>query len=329
MQKDFHFFLIHAILKDAGYKKEDIDIIAYASQYVDDCNENQIVKDNGNTEHIFNHLVHVGKQTYRSVITQTFSLDTLNDQVQNYVLIPFHFLPGNNPAIKNKDSETNCYATRPANESQIADHLFDEVLQSEDKYRLGIMLHTIADTFSHQNFTGIQEDWNSVYPWYSPYSVAPNIGHAEVSQNPDTISDTWKDRRFPGNQQKVDNRIRTMQAVEYIFKKLYAHKNPGKDTHAAWNNLMDTYHQLIYGPTNNGNYDYDERKSAIKKYVNNNKLKYDRKKWLNEAVQYNEDEKQFDSKPGVNFVKSNYWQFQLAAQRQVASVWNDLSQYAL
>jgi hypothetical protein len=36
MQKDFHYYVIYAIAKDAGYTDEDASIIAHASQYVDD-----------------------------------------------------------------------------------------------------------------------------------------------------------------------------------------------------------------------------------------------------------------------------------------------------
>lgn len=37
MEKDFHYSLVYSIAKMTGYKKADI--IAYASQFVDDNNE--------------------------------------------------------------------------------------------------------------------------------------------------------------------------------------------------------------------------------------------------------------------------------------------------
>jgi hypothetical protein len=36
MQKDFHYDIIYAIAKEAGYKDDEAYIIAYSSQYVDD-----------------------------------------------------------------------------------------------------------------------------------------------------------------------------------------------------------------------------------------------------------------------------------------------------
>ena len=97
MQKDFHYYTVYSLLLDSGYSKEDAEVIAYASQYVDDCNENQLFKNDPTT--VFKNEVHVGDQLFRGIITQTCSLKTFSDETQNYVLIPFHFLPGNNPAI--------------------------------------------------------------------------------------------------------------------------------------------------------------------------------------------------------------------------------------
>jgi len=61
-----------------------------------------------------------------------------------------------------------------------------KALDSDNPCRLGIALHSYADTWSHQNFSGLQEPWNSVYPWYNIFkSIAPNIGHAEAGHLPD------------------------------------------------------------------------------------------------------------------------------------------------
>ena len=324
MQKDFHYYLIYMLLLDCGYKKDDAEIIAYISQYVDDNNEHQYL----NNE-LYRNQIRVGDHLYHGIITQTFSLDTFTNEIQYYVLIPFHFLPGNNPALKLK-GKTNYYATMPAARSPIAEDLLAEVLESDNIYRLGVVLHALVDTYSHQNFSGIEESWNSVYPWYSPYSFAPNIGHAEVGQQPDTISDCWHDKRFPRPEQKIINRDRAMEAVEYIFRKLYVHKNPEADIDSEWALKKSTYKAIICGsPEQEKNYDYDERIEAIKKQVNRPDLKYNRKMWLEEAVKYNKKEDCFEAISPQTFIKSHYWQFQIAARKQVASVWQILSQYLL
>jgi hypothetical protein len=36
MQKDFHYGVIYALAKEAGYKEDEAYVIAHSSQYVDD-----------------------------------------------------------------------------------------------------------------------------------------------------------------------------------------------------------------------------------------------------------------------------------------------------
>lgn len=43
MQKDFHYCMIRVLSEKAGIKPEEAQIIAYASQYVDDAVEHQEV----------------------------------------------------------------------------------------------------------------------------------------------------------------------------------------------------------------------------------------------------------------------------------------------
>ena len=59
------------------------------------------------------------------------------------------------------DGKKNPLSTTPA--SPNATVVLKKALASGNPYLLGIALHTYADTWSHQNFTGMQEGWNSVY----------------------------------------------------------------------------------------------------------------------------------------------------------------------
>lgn len=321
MQKDFHYYLIYALSKDAGYTEQESETIAYASQYVDDCNENQKIK-----EFTFDNHVHVNGQIYRGIITQTASLKTFTDELQSYVLIPFHFLPGDETNFtKRKDKKVNRYSTIPADKSVIAKKILEDALESDDLYRIGVALHAIVDTWSHQNFSGMHDDWNSVYPWYSPYSIAPNIGHAEVGQQPDTISDDWTDKRKKKNR-KINNQPRALEAVKFVFKTLLKHKEPQADIDERWLDKELEYTGLIYGPSGKReDYDYDERIKAIRKYINKPGLKYNRHSWLEKAVKYDENENHFNAVSQNIFTKSDFWQFQIAAQKQVSLVWDCMS----
>lgn len=155
MEKDFHYFLTYAMAKLTECNQPDI--IAYACQFVDDNNEGQFSIDG--EEVFFPEKLKAGGGYYYPVMTQSLSPKSLDSYVQKYVYIPFHFLPGdNNVSIQGK---TNPLSTTP--NSGNGNKLLPGALHSDNPYLIGIALHIFADTWSHQNFTGMQEEWNAVY----------------------------------------------------------------------------------------------------------------------------------------------------------------------
>jgi hypothetical protein len=102
--------------------------------------------------------------------------------------IVFSNFPGDNN-VKNKKGQANPLSITP--NSLNAQSILSNALAGNNPYLIGIAAHTCADTWSHQNFTGMREDWNAVYPWYDVFkSIVPNIGHAEAGHSPDVISET-------------------------------------------------------------------------------------------------------------------------------------------
>lgn len=81
-----------------------------------------------------------------------------------------------------------------------------------DIFMFGIFLHTYQDSFSHQGFAGYQHNVNSVYPWYHPMSLLPNIGHAELLALPDIANGSWTDYRTEDND-IIQNKIRVQDMV--------------------------------------------------------------------------------------------------------------------
>ncbi len=97
---------------------------------------------------------------------------------------------------------------------------------SSDIFLFGIFLHTYQDSFSHQGFSGYQTDRNSIYKWYNPLSVIPNIGHAEAMTLPDIATETWTDFRFDeeiNNSQRVIDMTRGMDMIfsDLLKKNIY------------------------------------------------------------------------------------------------------------
>lgn len=123
---------------------------------------------------------------FRPIMTQTVSLKSLIPMFQKYVIVPFHFLPGDKEKIPEIRSRKNPYSTTPNSTNAVK--ILKDAFDSGDIYRIGVALHTFVDTWSHQNFTGYEDDWNKVQK--DLRSLLPDVGHAEVTTQPDIISET-------------------------------------------------------------------------------------------------------------------------------------------
>ncbi len=300
MEKDFHYYMTYALARAAGLDKAGT--VAYASQFVDDNNEGQFTL---NGEEVpFPEKLQGKEGTYYPIMTQSLSPKSLNPYVQRYVYVPFHFLPGDpSLTINGKGNPLN---TTP--DSPNAQQMLSAALATKNPYRIGIALHTYADTWSHQNFTGLREDWNAVHPWYDVFkAIVPNIGHAEAGHAPDTISETWNDYR---TKEKVDNRKRALEAVTKIYTALAASTGQA----APWTKVKAAFRSFIYEP------DYDTRIRNIVAYLKTNYdetvEKYDANHWIGEALDKTGGE--VSMKP--NFATTDWHEFHQAAKAHFALV---------
>ncbi len=300
MEKDFHYNLVYSLVKMTGYNKADI--IAYASQFVDDNNEGFFSIDGQKAT--FPEKIRANGGYYYPIMTQSLSPRSLDPYVQKYVYTPFHFLPGDNNIEIN--GEKNSLNTTP--NSNNAKALLGAALKSNNPYRMGIALHTFADTWSHQNFTGLHQDWNSVYPWYKVFkSVAPNIGHAEAGHAPDVISDTWTDHRLG---KKINNQERAFEATGEIYKALRNNSRSGP----KWSDVKKSYRTIIKAS------DYNERKTAINDLLIDNNMgsvpKYSEHEWIDRAL----DKKVAEIVMSPDFADTHWHHFHQAAKNQFAHV---------
>jgi hypothetical protein len=306
MEKDFHFYVTFALVHKAGFSWDDSNIIANSCQYVDDNHEHQLTRKNdfpGLLE-----TIETPDGSFRPIITQSMSLKSFLYEIQKYVYIPFHLLPGD--SSKPINGKYNKYSTIA--DSQNAKKLLRTALRSKDLYRIGIALHTYADTWSHQNFSGYEEDWNSVFSWKNPFrAVAPNIAHADVAQLPDEISAVWNDYRFPKSERKRDNRKITLQACKRIFQELrFITKGP------TWSSVRKEFKEIIYAD------DYDDRIARVEKYLGR-KPEYSAKAWLQQAI--NQNLKVITAIK--HFQQTPYYKFQIAAKAHLVMVLNMLKEY--
>lgn len=304
MEKDFHYYITYSIAKLTGYN--DADIIAYSSQFVDDNNEGQFVIDEG--ESSFPERIPAAGGYYYPIMTQSLSPKSLDPYIQKYVYIPFHFLPGDNNVEIN--GKKNPLSTTP--NSQNAKTLLNEALKSKNPYQIGIALHTFSDTWSHQNFTGLREEWNSVYPWYNIFkSIVPNIGHAEAGHSPDVISEDWIDYRL-NKKEKIINKVRSLEAVAEIYKVM--RRDSGKGP--VWTDMKSQYKEIVY------TFGYDERISKVASLLIDNQLgsipTYSKDDWIGAAL----DRQEGKISMSVGFFNTDWYHFHQAAKVHFAIAMN-------
>jgi hypothetical protein len=194
-------------------------------------------------------------------------------------------------------------------------------VKDKDPYRLGVALHTYADTFSHERFSAFHEDWNKVFNSFIG-NLPPNIGHGEVFTRPDEISTTWVDERFVPN--NIDNRPRALAAAQSIFGLI----NKGN---AKWSDVKPDFERFMNAK------DLNERTGLVKSKHPNIK-KYDEDAWLNEALAFKRDASEipaYDPLAGnpqptrpkfvdisVKDPDAHWFRFQAAAKKQLAAVLN-------
>lgn len=227
MQKDFHYYCIAVLTNHAGFSKEDAKTIAYASAYVDNQDEF--------SQYSF------GNKKFTPVRTAHIGIKAFYWHIHRDVYIPFHFLPP-------EEAIGTPFGLVVKPYPEIAKKLFNEASkETNDKFRLirlGVALHTIADTWAHQGFSGIKHDENSIdnvhlkiennWEKFEPHPMTPRIGHARAYCNPDNPSLCWK-YEYKLNHMKpqnINNRNdRFIIASEEIYKILCLTKN---NTSRTW-----------------------------------------------------------------------------------------------
>ena len=303
MEKDFHYHLVYALARIARMKEPKT--IAYASQFVDDNNEGQFEIDGKKIG--FPEKIPANGGHFFPIMTQSLSIKSFDIYVQKYVYTPFHFLPGDNDV--EIDGKKNPLSTTP--NSQNAKALLEFALASGDAYQIGIAIHTYADTWSHQNFSGISEDWNSVYPWYNVFkSIAPNIGHAEAGHSPDVISDTWTDHRLASGKRKIKNSKRALDAAEGVYKMI----SKANNTAPTWSAIRKNIKSIIDSS------DYDERIKKISQVLRAKRLgkipAYDPNDWIDRAL----DKESGKVTMKQDFAKTDWHDFHQAAKSHFSFV---------
>jgi len=292
VQIDFHYNAIRVLAEKAGFSAEDAQIIAYASQYIDDAVDHKKMNVDGHLDILTKRF---SDKTFDPVCTAHKGLQFLKafkEEVQNKIYIPFHFLPDLENSHDFKVIE-NCSLSK-----KIVQLALVELSKSEGErrvmnlVRLGIALHTYADSWAHQNFSGKHNsqdndigdielfkngEWEKIGKLTQlEYDSLPDIGHAEAGSFPDQSHLKWRYKKE--SEEKVYERNNTelfLDAAENIVN-LFKGFNSLKDWAEVKNKLRECFSY--------------EAKSIEEKFQKYQKVfpeigfYYDENQWRNEAL---------------------------------------------
>ncbi|MDR3013649.1 MAG: hypothetical protein LBU70_10670 [Chitinispirillales bacterium] len=194
MDINFHYFAVKTIAKEAGFDEAEAQQVATYSQYVDDFNWIRYIDCKNIPDYIKDDSacdLYVSSPLTLNLnfnpLTTGFGTASmvflLLERSQKFTVSPFHFVP---TEITDNLKEKRTVPAEVGDGSFIGNMLIDarEKLSSgkEDRkislMRIGMMLHTFADTYAHQLFSGYNSWVNDI----KIVSVTDNINNTDVTE---------------------------------------------------------------------------------------------------------------------------------------------------
>ncbi|MBN1573135.1 MAG: hypothetical protein JW984_08065 [Deltaproteobacteria bacterium] len=306
MQKDFHYYCIGVLAKAAGFSSKDALTIAYASQYVDDATEGTQIPVNAPNN--------IRIDPVRTAHKGLMWLLGAKWSEQKKVYIPFHFIP---PLFYEPPGWGFGFITKPG--SDFAKMLLKEACKGKKECkcwepmirdfklfrlcRIGIALHTYADTWAHQDFSGRNDTENEVKGIYiykknkdkpsfqiNLRKALPCTGHAEAGKLPDRAFLKWGYHSIShvDNSPRLNAEVFT-EAAESIHRELSKVEKPKPESpNIPWEKIKEKiFEQFQYEGK-----DVDDRCDKWREFFINmfddlddhNKFKYNEEDWRKTAL---------------------------------------------
>jgi len=328
VQIDFHYCTIRVLAEKAGFSPEDAQIIAYASQHVDDAVDHEKMNVDGHMDILSHRFT---ESTFDPICTAHKGLQHIKgfkEEVQHKIYVPFHFLP-------DFENEKNLVVTKNCKLSRkLVVNAITELSKSTGEFRilnlirLGISLHTFADSWAHQNFSGVHDSYDNDLKsieifkngkWeYIPVlfklelDTLPDIGHAEAGGFPDISYLKWRFVKESGNEvYERDNSQIFIEAAENILALF-----KGINELVEWDSIKQKLHECFSFEAENS----EEKFKKFQRTFPEIGFYYDENQWRTEAlrlVEKNKLAKMMDKKPAFVIGNDKKWfYFHLAAHDQ-------------
>lgn len=215
MRRDFHYYAVYAIARYAGIKAPIAEIVAYASEHVDDAKADSPIPLEGGGQ-----LCPV--RSAHSLLDPSF----YESHAALAVYMPFHFFP----SLKGQTLKDRAIC-QPESPGIVAlkRQTLKQLRRSFGPHALGIALHVIADSYAHQGFCAIKAPANQVshlavhssglldIALPTAAALLPPIAHLQATTCPDEPACTWSYTSATGHRIQADNVSRYLLAAEAIY----------------------------------------------------------------------------------------------------------------
>ena len=320
MNRDAHFYAVLGFCRACGFTKASAQIIAHASQLVDDARINIMFIDQASNDVSANiqHDTVANRPAFFNMATchSYLRIKSFNYEAMVNNTAAFHFVPG--CVGENFTKKLRC-----KEESPVVLDLLQDVGREDDLIKLGIVLHAYADTFSHQGFSGMLSRVNDIKNCVAKTKadmslidrivnflklfgeekfeqyfdrIMPGYGHCQALEFPDIPHLVWSYRydcsdQFNGSYKtvEIDNKQRYTRAFINIKKylELYLINHPQYGDHDL---RFDKFDSLLATLVSQGNDRTREKnwqqvlvKLGLFDWQDQDFLTYEENKWLTEA----------------------------------------------
>ncbi|HEY9054770.1 MAG TPA: DUF6765 family protein [Rectinemataceae bacterium] len=204
MNREFHYFCIYYLANEAGFSPEDSAILAVSSQLVDESTLPWKIE---------GRKAATGTAAHPMFTETTQEYSFWDPDVCRSIYRPFHFLPGERhvASARRKDGASGPRAVTA--DSPLSREVLIAAFKTDSLYRMGIALHSYADTWAHQDFSADDEIQNSL-----GVQALPSVGHLQALKAPDDPLGRWSDPRLLDEYSEVDNAQRFLRAARMIFR---------------------------------------------------------------------------------------------------------------
>lgn len=247
MQRDFHYNVIRVLAEKAGFVPEEAQIIAYASQYIDDAIEHKPIKLPLTSSPYFQRIKGKILDPTCTAYSGMRFVEGFKKSSQMKVFLSYHFLPPE----KYTGQKNYTYVTK--HNSKFSKLLLEQIENNfktnDDRIynliSLGIAIHTYSDTWAHENFSGTHSNYDNNIAFIRFYNqskwfplshtgklkskILPSIGHAEAGNFPDLPYLVWKFMKIKDQTFYIKNNLDIyIDAAYNIFNYLKTFTNSSK-----------------------------------------------------------------------------------------------------